>query len=684
MIRKDERSDLFKLVDEAVARWRDGETPDAASFLEQHPEIGSRRTLALDLIHEELCLRKEAGDTVVPSTFTERFPEYRRSIAKMIEVEQFGDSHPEFAAAVEQGLWPEVGGEFMGFEILELIGRGALAHVYLARELDMGRRPVVIKVSRHGSREAHLLGRLEHPNIVTAHSVKQDEATGMTVICMPLLGTATLVNLLDAAFKNGAPPKSAEVLGLAARQYQPAGLVKPESLKDAWPFARHTYIEGVIWLAHEMAAGLAAAHEVGVLHRDIKPSNVLLDWSGRPMLLDFNLSSDLDERADRIGGTLAYMAPERIAALLAGKAASESLLDPRSDLFSLGAVLYELITGRLPCQPADAEGNDDAAMQRWLEARGESIPPMSEANPAVPADFEHLIQRLLDVDPDRRPRSAGDLVAEVRPLLARTEGARAWLIQNRRAVVFGGLAAAATIATVTLSVSLLPSAHDRHFARGLTLYNKGEYEKALAEFNRAVADEKLSARALFARGQCNYRLKHFNLALQDYQEVLKSEDDVVVWFCVGCAGVQVTDLSTTEALVRAEQKGYDRASVCYQLGKYYTAKSELGKAFSFYSNSINADPENPHAFYERAKTQLNLSRGGKVPILAIEDIIHALEKGHSKEVVRLAEQIHAASPENSAAAQLRAIMDQVSTQPLSERLPEFAEPPLRADLGALK
>ena len=684
MIRKDDRSDLFKLVDETVARWRDGETPDAASFLAQHPEIGSRRTLALDLIHEELCLRKEAGDTVVPSTFSERFPEYRRSIAKMIEVEQFGDSHPEFAAALDQELWPEVGGEYMGFEVLELIGRGALAHVYLARELDMGRRPAVIKVSRHGSREAHLLGRLEHPNIVTAHSVKQDAATGMTVICMPLLGTATLVNLLDTAFKNGVPPKSAEVIGLAARHYQPAGLVKPESLKDAWPFARHTYVEGVIWLAYEMAAGLAAAHEVGVLHRDIKPSNVLLEWSGRPMLLDFNLSSDLDERADRIGGTLAYMAPERIAALLAGKAASESLLDPRSDLYSLGVLLYELITGKLPCQPADANENDEAAMQRWLEARGDSIPPMSEANPAVPADFEALIQRLLDVDPDHRPRSASDLVAELRPLLARSEGARAWLRQNRRAIVVGGLVAAAAIAMSTVSVALLPSAHDRHFARGVALYKKGEYEKALVEFNRAVADEKLSARALFARGQCNYRLQHFNLALQDYQEAVKNEDQAIIWFCVGCAAVQVTDPIATEALARAEQKGYDRASVCYQLGKYHTAKRDLGKAFSFYSNSINANPENPHAFYERAKTQLNLSRGGKVPPLAFADITHALEKGPAEEVVRLADQIRAGSPESSSAAELRALRDRVSTQPLPKRLPEFAEPPLTADLEPLR
>src|SRR4030095_10932077 len=86
----EERARLWNLVEDTISRWREGEKPDAAGFLTRHPEIGSRQTLALDLIHEELCLRKEAGDAVVASHFIERFPDYRSSIAKMIAAAQYG------------------------------------------------------------------------------------------------------------------------------------------------------------------------------------------------------------------------------------------------------------------------------------------------------------------------------------------------------------------------------------------------------------------------------------------------------------------------------------------------------------------------------------------------------------------------------------------------------------------
>ena len=372
MIDLDERARLWNLVEDTISRWRDGEEPDAAGFLAKHPEIGSRKTLALDLIHEELCLRKELGDTVVAQKFIERFPDYRSSIAKMIAVEQYGAKNPGFAEALSESAWPQVGQAYQGFEIVEPLGRGAVARVYLAREVDMGRRPVVIKVSPHGGHEAHLLGKLEHPNVVAAHSVKHDPASEMTVICMPLLGTATGLDLLDAAFRNQRPPATAKIIGQVARQYQPAGLVKEESLPEAFPFARRSYVEGVVWLGKELATGLVAAAKIGIAHRDIKPSNVLLAWSGRPMLLDFNLSSGDDQAGNRVGGTLAYMAPERIESLLADQLIENESFDPQPDIFSLGVVLYELLTGRLPVHPENAETSDAASMRRWLAARAQT------------------------------------------------------------------------------------------------------------------------------------------------------------------------------------------------------------------------------------------------------------------------------------------------------------------------
>ena len=467
MIDLDERTRLWTLVEDAIARWREGEQPDAAGFLARHPEIGSRKTLALDLIHEELCLRKESGDTIVPSTFIERFPDYRSSIAKMIAVEQYGSENPGFAEALGESMWPQVGQEYQGFEIVEPLGRGAVARVYLARETAMGRRPVVIKVSQHGGHEAHLLGKLEHPNVVAAHSVKHDEASGMTVICMPLLGTATGLDLLDAAFRKPGPPPTAKIVGQVARQYQPAGLVKEESLLEVFPFARRTYVEGIVWLGKELAVGLAAAGKIGVAHRDIKPSNVLLAWSGRPMLLDFNLSSGEGQAGDRVGGTLAYMAPERIELLLADRSAGEEKVDPRPDVFSLGVVLYELLAGRLPVQPMDAEGSDAASMRRWLESRRQPIAPPSQFNRQVDAAIDRTVLRCLAVDQAKRFATAGDLAADLAAYLSPQQMAARWLRRNRRSVILGSLATGAAAVAGGVYWSRLPPYHELKYQEGL-------------------------------------------------------------------------------------------------------------------------------------------------------------------------------------------------------------------------
>src|SRR5204863_676547 len=110
-----------------------------------------------------------------------------------------------------------------------------------------------------------------------------------------------------------------------------------------------SYVEAVLWLGARLADGLTHAHERGVVHRDLKPANVLLTDDGQPMLLDFNLSDDQRLRgsapAAQVGGTLPYMPPEQLEAFQHGKAAPA---DPRGDLFSLGVILYELLTGRFP------------------------------------------------------------------------------------------------------------------------------------------------------------------------------------------------------------------------------------------------------------------------------------------------------------------------------------------------
>src|SRR5262249_58789088 len=115
---------------------------------------------------------------------------------------------------------------------------------------------------------------------------------------------------------------------------------------------RPSYIQAAAWVVARLAEGLQHAHDHGVLHRDIKPSNVLLGADGQPMLLDFNLAQD--ERNPRVetslGGTVAYMAPEHLQALVSRDPALARKVDQRSDLYSLGMLLFEMVAGQGPFQ----------------------------------------------------------------------------------------------------------------------------------------------------------------------------------------------------------------------------------------------------------------------------------------------------------------------------------------------
>ncbi|MCI0359595.1 MAG: serine/threonine-protein kinase [Planctomycetaceae bacterium] len=682
MIDVDERTRLWNLVEETIARWREGESPDAAGFLARHPEIGSRKTLALDLIHEELCLRKESGDTIVPSTFIERFPDYRSSIAKIIEVEQYGQQNPGFAEALGESMWPQVGQEYQGFEIVEPLGRGAVARVYLARETAMGRRPVVIKVSQHGGHEAHLLGKLEHPNVVAAHSVKHDEPSGMTVICMPLLGTATGLDLMDAAHRKGGPPVTAKIIGQVARQYQPAGLVKEESLSEAFPFARRTFVEGIVWLGKELATGLAAAGKLGVAHRDIKPSNVLLAWSGRPMLLDFNLSSGEDQAGDRVGGTLAYMAPERIELLLADRSAGDEKVDTRPDIFSLGVVLYELLAGRLPVQPMDAEGSDAPAMRRWLESRQQPIAPASQFNRSVDAEVDRVVLRCLAADPGRRYATAADLAGDLAAYLSPRQMAARWLRRNRRSVLAGSIAAGAALVAGGIYWSRLPPYHEVKYEEGMAQHEAGDYQAAIAAFtrslerkpenpkareararsfyrlglqrydaadfqgaivalNQSLEDHPTSIEALFARGQSFYRHNDLQAAQKDFVEAANIEPRAILWFCAGCCGLM--DRSGFDYLFKARQAGYDEAAVYCNLGVCHVHGGARSRAIPNFDQAIKLKPELPEPRIERAQARMNAALQGDAESRrqAIEDIKEAERLGlTSRRLYFLGAQLH--------------------------------------------
>ncbi len=271
---------------------------------------------------------------------------------------------------------PDEIGRFGPYRILGVLGRGGMGAVYRAEDPRL-KRELAIKVllpeltadpraKARFVREAQAQAKVEHDHIVAIHQI--GEANGVPFIAMPLLKGQSLA---AALLQNPRPP-----------------------------------LNEVVRIGREIAAGLAAAHAAGLIHRDIKPSNIWLEGPKRRVkILDFGLArgagpisesgSEPITGAGAIMGTPAYMSPEQ---------ARSQPADPRSDLFSLGAVLYQMTTGKMPFTGTSVFDVIAAVVSH-------DPPPVLAVAPDVSPEVADLIHRLLAKNPEGRPRSA-EAVAE--------------------------------------------------------------------------------------------------------------------------------------------------------------------------------------------------------------------------------------------------------------------------------
>lgn len=271
-----------------------------------------------------------------------------------------------------------VGQELESYRIEKLLGAGGMGEVYLARDLKLGRL-VALKVlplhfvvdgerlSRF-QREARALSSLNHPNLVTIYEV--GEAKGLHFIAMELVEGQTLSSLRDKL-----------------------------SLKE------------LLAIVVQVAEALGAAHQAGIIHRDIKPDNVMVRPDGYAKVLDFGLvkltevepvpGAPNDTKLGVAMGTLAYMSPEQ--------AAGEPV-DQRTDIWSLGVVLYELATGRKPFTGETRQ----ATINAILSTQPNSV---VTTNPSLPPDLDRILSKALDKDRELRYQTASDFRADLRRLL---------------------------------------------------------------------------------------------------------------------------------------------------------------------------------------------------------------------------------------------------------------------------
>jgi serine/threonine protein kinase/Flp pilus assembly protein TadD len=271
---------------------------------------------------------------------------------------------------------PNIGSVIGHYRIVEKIGAGGMGEVYLAEDTALNRKVALKFLPPHlcqdpdcrarFTREAQAAAKLNHPNIVTIHDVGEHE--GRAFIAMEYLEGASLGEYI-------------------------------KSKKLSW--------QEIIGLAIQIAEGIGEAHNCGIIHRDIKPSNILVDHKGRVKILDFGLAAIKGEKKlTQTGstlGTLHYMSPEQTRG---------ETVDERSDIFSLGAVIYEMITGQIPFR-----GDHEPAIMYAIAY--EAPEPLARFKAGVSEEVQRIISKALAKDRNERYQQLDELLTDLKTELHR-------------------------------------------------------------------------------------------------------------------------------------------------------------------------------------------------------------------------------------------------------------------------
>ncbi|MBI3410650.1 MAG: protein kinase [Planctomycetes bacterium] len=389
-----------RLIDEMIQRWQNGERPVAEEFLERHPQLWAFPEAAAELIYEELCLRREHGLETPTEEVLRRFPQWRAHL------EILCDFHRLLGSPRTEPRFPETGESLGDFVLLFELGRGAHARVFLANQLSLGDRPVVLKLIPMDAHEHLSLARLQHTHILPIHSVQDHPALGLRALCMPYFGGATLAQLLELMHAKPPARRAGHDLLEAIDSFKtptPSGTTAADPARQA--FAGSSYVQAVCWIGACLADALQYAHERGLVHLDIKPSNILLAADAQPMLLDFHLARAPIEpdgnETHWLGGTGGYMSPEQQSALQNVARGRKVLrpVDARSDIYSLGVVLHEALAGS-------------------LRLAGMKPRSLHHCNSQVSAGLADIVARCLADDPAKRYPHMTALAADLRRHLA--------------------------------------------------------------------------------------------------------------------------------------------------------------------------------------------------------------------------------------------------------------------------
>jgi serine/threonine protein kinase len=476
-------------------RLRAGEHCAAEDWLTASPVLASQLECALELVYAEFVLREQLGQRPAPEECYARFPQWQNDLRQLFEVHKLArDSGLADAGPLsqlcpmgkEQAPTVAVGMQLGPYEIRAALGAGGMGEVFRARDVRLDREVAVKVLTEQLAHDPHHLARFErevravaalsHPNILAIYDCGTEQ--GLYFAVMELLEGETLRCRLDRT-------------ALAWRKAVEIGVA--------------------------VAEGLAAAHAKRIIHRDLKPENLFLTTEGCVKILDFGLARLNQEASTKVEtgsghpaltdsgmvvGTVGYMSPEQVRCQPA---------DARSDVFSLGCVLYEMVTGRR----AFARDTGAETMTAILH---EEPPSLADSGKRIPLEVERVIRRCLEKQPAARFHSAHDLAFALSVLLSDSRPTQTARSRAQRRVW-----PALWIGTTLLLIGLLATPlhlllrggknHERIHpvsAEAVEAYNTGRYL-----WNKRTEKDQITAINHFKRALTldpNYALAHAGLA----------------------------------------------------------------------------------------------------------------------------------------------------------------------------
>ena len=363
---------LERVCDDQVRRWHAGQRVPAEAYLARHPRLEGESESAFELVYGEFLLREQRGDPASPEEFYWRFPHFAARLARQLELHGVLNAESpalrtdaESAAErdeAQQSSPASIRSVAPGYEILGELGRGGMGAVYKAWQVSL-KRIVALKVIRADAyadsgaaarfhAEAEAAARIQHPNIVQVFEVGENDGLGYLVL--EYVAGEGLDRKLSGALQD--PREAARLIEVLAR-------------------------------------AIHFAHQRGIVHRDLKPANVLMTEDGVPKITDFGLAKLLerDHGLTQVGdllGTPSYMAPEQVRG-------RSDQVTPATDVYALGAILYEMLTGRPPFkgttplsileQVSTQEPLTPSKIQRHTAARPGNHLPQVPAQGSAPA-----------------------------------------------------------------------------------------------------------------------------------------------------------------------------------------------------------------------------------------------------------------------------------------------------------